>query len=62
MKNLYPEFDPNLEPKEAAPKSRATPAPVLAIIKLKELGEHALQENGDWLLIHRDRSLEVILP
>jgi hypothetical protein len=26
------------------------------------LGREALQENGDWLLLHRDRPLEVIVP
>ena len=26
---------------------------------LKELGEEALEENGDWVLLHRDRPLEV---
>ena len=26
------------------------------------LGKEALQENGDWLLLHRDRPLEVIVP
>jgi hypothetical protein len=27
-----------------------------------DLGKDALQENGDWLLLHRDRPLEVIVP
>ncbi len=26
------------------------------------LGKEALAENGDWLLLHRDRPLEVIVP
>ena len=26
---------------------------------LKELGEEALEENGDWVLLHRERPLEV---
>ena len=26
---------------------------------LKELGREALEENGDWVLLHRDRPLEV---
>jgi hypothetical protein len=30
--------------------------------ELKDLGKDALQENGDWLLLHRDRPLEVIVP
>jgi hypothetical protein len=30
--------------------------------ELKNLGKDALQENGDWLLLHRDRPLEVIVP
>jgi hypothetical protein len=25
------------------------------------LGEEALQENGDWLLLHRDRHLEIFV-
>jgi hypothetical protein len=29
---------------------------------LRTLGKEALQENGDWLLLHRDRPLEVIVP
>jgi hypothetical protein len=28
----------------------------------RTLGKEALQENGDWLLLHRDRPLEVIVP
>jgi hypothetical protein len=28
----------------------------------RNLGKEALQENGDWLLLHRDRPLEVIVP
>jgi hypothetical protein len=28
----------------------------------RALGREALQENGDWLLLHRDRPLEVIVP
>ena len=28
----------------------------------RALGKDALQENGDWLLLHRDRPLEVIVP
>jgi hypothetical protein len=28
----------------------------------RTLGKAALQENGDWLLLHRDRPLEVIVP
>lgn len=30
--------------------------------EFKDLGKDALQENGDWLLLHRDRPLEVIVP
>jgi hypothetical protein len=30
--------------------------------EFRRLGKEALQENGDWLLLHRDRPLEVILP
>jgi hypothetical protein len=26
---------------------------------LRELGEEALEENGDWVLLHRERPLEV---
>jgi len=26
---------------------------------LKELGQEALEENGDWVLLHRERPLEV---
>lgn len=29
---------------------------------LRDLGKEALAENGDWLLLHRDRPLEVIVP
>ena len=29
---------------------------------LRTLGREALQENGDWLLLHRDRPLEVVVP
>ncbi len=28
----------------------------------RTFGEEALAENGDWLLLHRDRPLEVIVP
>jgi hypothetical protein len=28
----------------------------------RSLGREALQENGDWLLLHRDRPLEVVVP
>jgi hypothetical protein len=28
----------------------------------RNLGREVLQENGDWLLLHRDRPLEVIVP
>jgi hypothetical protein len=28
----------------------------------RTLGKEALQENGDWLLLHRDRPLEIIVP
>lgn len=28
----------------------------------RDLGKESLQENGDWLLLHRDRPLEVIVP
>ena len=28
----------------------------------RELGKEALAENGDWLLLHRDRPLEVVVP
>jgi len=28
----------------------------------RALGKEALQENGDWLLLHRDRPLEVVVP
>jgi hypothetical protein len=28
----------------------------------RTLGKEALQENGDWLLLHRDRPLEVVVP
>ena len=30
--------------------------------ELRKLGKEALQENGDWLLLHRDRPLEIIVP
>ena len=30
-----------------------------AIELLKDLGEEALEENGDWLLLHRERPLEL---
>ena len=30
-----------------------------ATLLLKELGREALEENGDWVLLHRDRPLEV---
>jgi hypothetical protein len=30
--------------------------------QFRNLGKEALQENGDWLLIHRDRPLEIIVP
>jgi hypothetical protein len=32
------------------------------LTRFRHLGEEALRENGDWLLIHRDRPLEVIVP
>jgi hypothetical protein len=32
------------------------------IALIRNLGMEALQENGDWLLLHRDRPLEVIVP
>jgi hypothetical protein len=28
----------------------------------RDLGKEALRENGDWLLLHRDRPLEIIVP
>ena len=28
----------------------------------RTLGKEALQENGDWLLLHRDRPLEIVVP
>jgi hypothetical protein len=37
-------------------------APAEAMKLFRELGEDALRENGDWLLLHRDRPLEVIVP
>jgi len=30
--------------------------------RFRDLGTEALAENGDWLLLHRDRPLEVIVP
>src|SRR5262249_31229780 len=42
--------------------SNAKITPAEEAEKYLELGEQALQENGDWLLLHRDRPLEVIVP
>jgi hypothetical protein len=38
------------------------PPTTAEIDELRRLGKEALQENGDWLLLHRDRPLEVIVP
>jgi hypothetical protein len=41
-----------------------TPGPLTPEEKklFRTLGKEALRENGDWLLLHRDRPLEVIVP
>jgi hypothetical protein len=50
---LFHQYDRQLTPGPLTPEE---------IELFRTLGKAALQENGDWLLIHRDRPLELIVP
>ena len=41
---------------------KAGPLTPAEIEIFRTLGKEALQENGDWLLLHRDRPLEIVVP
>jgi hypothetical protein len=50
---LFDEYDRQLTAGPLLPREVAL---------FRTLGKEALQENGDWLLLHRDRPLEVVVP
>src|SRR5207244_478538 len=50
---LFQEYSGELAPGPLTPKEKKL---------FQTLGKEALRENGDWLLLHRDRPLEVIVP